>query len=143
MATIVRVVVPAGPYHVTYRKSFGCPTFPIPSAKFNWRFDKAEKRLNQQIGTAARVERVGYSVNNMDQMTAVISGGPLHVSGQLDRLGLVDSVDGPVPTASMSGFWIGLFEPTTLGRGTLPLTITPSECPPPPFTYLTNPPDEN
>src|SRR5690606_4624948 len=56
----------------------------------------------------AGVERVKYNVNNRDQVTAVMSGGPLHVSGQLDRPGMVDSVDGPVPTALDGTFsaWI-------------------------------------
>ena len=62
--------------------------------QWNWRFDKAGNRINQQIenftATATSVERESYTIHpKLDQVTATVSGGPLHVSGTLDEQGKI------------------------------------------------------
>jgi len=83
--------------------------------RWDWRISKAENRLNSQTekfveGESTFLQRQSYTTNDGDQLVTVASGGPLHIAGQLNEQGKINTglQSSPVPTAPDGKFssWI-------------------------------------
>ena len=65
---------------------------------WNWQFDKAGNRINEQLSTSVGIKRQAHTINARDQIESIISGGAVHLNGQLDRPGMVEDATPPAKT---------------------------------------------